>query len=143
LILQQFKENQMKVTRSSRSTNKGPVSWFTGDVYIDPIRDPDEQSAVGCAHVRFLPGARTAWHTHPKGQTLYVTDGVGLVARRGGQVEEIHPGDVVFIEPGEEHWHGATPDRFMAHVAIQEADETGSPVTWLAHVTDDEYRNRS
>jgi quercetin dioxygenase-like cupin family protein len=129
----------MKLTKSTRSTIKGPADWFTGDVYIDSLRDPDEQSVVGCAHVRFTPGARTAWHTHPKGQTLYVTDGVGLVARRDGGVRQIKSGDVVFIEPGEEHWHGATPDRFMAHVAIQEADEQGVPVTWLEHVTDEEY----
>ena len=113
----------MKYTQSSGQTGAGPADWFTGEVYIDGIRNPDEQSAVGCAHVRFTPGARTAWHHHPKGQTLYVTDGIGYVARRGGDVQEIRPGDVVYIEPGEEHWHGATPDRFMAHVAIQEADE--------------------
>jgi quercetin dioxygenase-like cupin family protein len=129
----------MKLTKSTRSTIKGPAGWFTGDVYIDSLKDPDEQSAVGCAHVRFTPGARTAWHTHPKGQTLYVTDGVGLVTRRGGEVQQIQPGDVVFIEPGEEHWHGATSGRFMAHVAIQEADEQGVSVTWLDHVTDEEY----
>lgn len=132
----------MKFTESSRPTNIGPKEWFTGTVYIDPIKDPDEQSAVGCAHVRFTPGARTAWHTHPKGQTLYVTDGIGLVANRDG-VREIRPGDSIYIEPGEEHWHGATPERFMAHVAIQEADENGSPVTWLEHVTDMEYSNRA
>ena len=129
----------MKLTKSSRPTIKGPADWFTGDVYIDSLKDPDEQSVVGCAHVRFTPGARTAWHTHPKGQTLYVTDGVGLVTRRGGQPQQIQPGDVVVIEPGEEHWHGATAGRFMAHVAIQEADEQGVPVTWLEHVTDEEY----
>lgn len=130
----------MKCTESSRATGKGPAEWFTGDVYIDPIKDPDGKSAVGCAHVRFAPGARTAWHTHPKGQTLYVTDGIGLVASRDSEAKEIRPGDVIYIEAGEEHWHGATPDRYMAHVAIQEADETGSPVTWLEHVTDEEYR---
>lgn len=129
----------MKLTKSTRPTIKGPADWFTGDVYVDSLKDPDEQSVVGCAHVRFTPGARTAWHTHPKGQTLYVTDGIGLVARRGGEVQHIQPGDVVFIEPGEEHWHGATVDRFMAHVAIQEADEQGVPVTWLEHVADEEY----
>lgn len=126
-------------TRAGAPTSNGPADWFTGSVYIDGIRTPDEQSAVGCAHVRFTPGARTAWHTHPRGQTLYVTDGIGLVSRRGGQVQEIRPGDVVYIEPGEEHWHGATPDRFMAHVAIQEADADGEVVTWLDHVTDAEY----
>ena len=88
---------------------------------------------------RIAPGARTAWHHHPKGQTLYVTDGIGLVATRSGEVQEIRPGDVVYIEPGEEHWHGATSDRFMAHVAMQEADENGDVVTWLEHVTDKEY----
>jgi quercetin dioxygenase-like cupin family protein len=108
-------------------------------VFIDGIRNPDEQSAIGCAHVRFAPGARTAWHSHPKGQTLYVTDGIGFVASRGGKVTEIRPGDVVFIEPGEEHWHGATVDRFMAHVAMQEADDHAQVVTWLEHVSDAEY----
>jgi quercetin dioxygenase-like cupin family protein len=129
----------VKFTKSSRSTGKGPKDWFTGDVYIDSVRDPDEQSAIGCAHVRFTPGARTAWHHHPKGQTLYVTDGVGLVANRKGEIKEIRPGDVVYIEPGEEHWHGAAPNRFMSHVAIQEADEQGQVVTWLDHVADEEY----
>lgn len=129
----------MKVTKSSRSTGLGPKDWFTGMVFIDAMRDPDEQSAIGCAHVRFSPGARTAWHVHPKGQTLYVTDGIGLVARRGRAAEEIRPGDIVYIEPGEEHWHGATNNRFMAHVAIHEADEQGNVVRWLDHVTDDEY----
>ena len=124
----------MKFTKSTRPTNRGPETWFTGAVFIDPIRDPDEQSGIGCAHVRFTPGARTAWHHHPKGQTLYVTDGLGLVCRRGGNPQEIRPGDVVYIEPGEEHWHGATPDRFMAHVAMQEADASGQVVTWLASI---------
>jgi quercetin dioxygenase-like cupin family protein len=129
----------MKYTRSSRNTVKGPAEWFTGDVYIDPIKDPDEQSAIGSAHVRFTPGARTAWHHHPKGQTLYVTDGIGLVATRSKGAQEIRPGDVVYIEPDEEHWHGATPDHFMAHVAMQETDDQGQVVTWLDHVTDEEY----
>jgi quercetin dioxygenase-like cupin family protein len=130
----------MKYTQSSPTTKtvKGPAEWFTGDVYIEPIRDPDDQSAVGCAHVRFTPGARTAWHKHPKGQTLYVTDGVGLVTSRGGETKEIRPGDVIYIEPNEEHWHGAAPNRFMSHVAIQEADEQGQVVTWLEHVNDEE-----
>jgi quercetin dioxygenase-like cupin family protein len=132
----------MKYTKSSRSTSKGPADWFTGDVYIDPIRDPDSQSAVGCAHVRFMPGARTAWHKHPKGQTLYVTDGIGLVASRDGDAKEIHPGDVIYIEPNEEHWHGASTDRFMAHVAMQEADKQGQVVTWLDHVSDEEYKQQ-
>lgn len=133
----------MRYTPTSGRTATGPADWFTGTVYIDGIRNPDAQSAVGCAHVRFSPGARTAWHHHPKGQTLYVTDGIGYVARRDAdgstEVQEIRPGDVVYIEPGEEHWHGATPDRFMAHVAIQEADGDGQVVTWLDHVSDTEY----
>lgn len=129
----------MKVVKSSIPTAQGPADWFTGVVYIDGIRQADEQSAVGAAHVRFTPGARTAWHTHPKGQTLYVTEGIGYVCKRGEKPQEIRPGDSVFIEPGEEHWHGATATRYMSHVAVQESDETGKPVTWLEHVTDEEY----
>lgn len=129
----------MKFTESTQNTNKGPAKWFTGDAFIDPIRNPDEQSAVGAAHVRFTPGARTVWHTHPKGQTLYVTDGIGLVGNESG-LREIRPGDVIYIEPGERHWHGATPGRFMAHVAIQEADETGNVVTWQEPVSEEDYR---
>lgn len=133
----------MKFTSSGGQSARGPEAWFTGHVLIDTIRNPDAQSAIGCAHVRFAPGARTAWHSHPKGQTLYVTDGIGLVSYRGGEVVEIRPGDVVYIEPNEEHWHGATPDRFMAHVAMQEADERGEVVTWSDHVTDEEYGTAS
>lgn len=128
----------MKITRDGQ-TARGPANWFTGDVLVDTVRTPDEQTAVGCAHVRFSPGARTAWHSHPHGQTLYVTDGVGLVARRGAEPVEIRPGDVVVVEPGEEHWHGAAPGRFMAHVALHQADADGQVVTWLEHVTDAEY----
>ena len=130
----------MKITTSSGQTRPGPSDNFTGIVFVDSVRVPDDQSAIGCAHVRFAPGARTAWHKHPKGQTLYVTDGIGYVSFRGGPITEIRPGDVVYIEPDEEHWHGATPDRFMAHVAMQEADEQGQVVTWLEHVTEDQYR---
>lgn len=129
----------MKHTQSGGQTAVGPGDSFTGTVFIDGIHDPDDQSAVSCAHVRFAPGARTAWHRHPKGQTLYVTDGIGYVATRAGDVREIRPGDVVHIEPGEEHWHGATRDRFMAHIAVQEADDQGQVVTWLEHVADNDY----
>ena len=129
----------MKITPSAGDTVQGPADWFTGTVFIDAVRSPDDQTAIGCAHVRFLPGGRTWWHSHPKGQTLYVTDGIGYVSRRGGEIVEIRPGDVVYIEPGEEHWHGATPDRFMAHLAMQEADENGEVVTWLEPVSDAEY----
>jgi quercetin dioxygenase-like cupin family protein len=130
----------MKYTQSSQATGNGSADWFTGDVYIDGIRNPDQQSAVGAAHVRFTPGARTFWHKHPKGQTLYVADGIGYVAKRNDEVQEIRPGDVVFIEPDEEHWHGAAEGRLMAHVAIQDADESGNPVTWLEEVSDKEYK---
>ena len=135
----------MKITPSGGQTARGPADWFTGDVYIDTIRNPDEQCDIGCAHVPSSPGARTAWHSHPKGQTLYVTDGIGWVCSRGGDIVEIRPGDVVWIEPNEEHWHGATADRFMAHVAMQQADDQGQMVTWLQHVTDEVYgrTNRS
>ncbi|MEZ5186166.1 MAG: cupin domain-containing protein [Candidatus Nanopelagicales bacterium] len=129
----------MKFTPSGGMSLPGPEAWFTGSVFIDGIGEPQDQATVGRAHVRFTPGARTAWHTHPKGQTLYVTDGIGLVGTRGGEVHEIRPGDVVFIEPGEEHWHGATATRCMSHIAIQEADENGQMATWLEHVTDEDY----
>jgi quercetin dioxygenase-like cupin family protein len=124
---------------SGGHTATGPVNAFTGNVYIDGVQSPDEASTLSCAHVRFTPGARTAWHTHPRGQTLYVTDGIGWVGTRNGPAVEIRPGDVIRIDPGEEHWHGATPDRFMSHIALNEADETGEVVTWLDHVTDQEY----
>jgi quercetin dioxygenase-like cupin family protein len=129
----------MEVTRSSLETNRGPADWFTGDVYIDPIAAATDEFRVAAAIVHFTPGARTAWHTHPFGQTIFVLEGVGRCARRGGEVEVIRPGDRVFFEPGEEHWHGAAPDRFMAHVAIQPVDESGNAASWLEHVTDEEY----
>jgi quercetin dioxygenase-like cupin family protein len=129
----------MEITRNSLDTSPGPGEWFTGSVYIDAVAAPAGTSRVASAHVHFAPAARTAWHTHPHGQTLWITDGVGLCQRRGGSVEVIRPGDRVFFEPGEEHWHGAAPTRFMAHVAIHQADDEGSTVTWGEHVTDEEY----
>ncbi len=129
----------MKYVQSGGTTATGPGNWFTGTVYIDGVQSPGPESTLSCVHVRFTPGARTFWHTHPKGQTLYVTDGIGYVGSRAGETQEIRPGDVVIIEPGEEHWHGATPDRFMAHVAVNEADDHGQVVTWLESVTDDDY----
>ena len=129
----------MQITRSSTDTIAGPADWFTGSVYLDMLAAPVEPSRVQAANVHFSPGARTAWHTHPFGQSIYVTEGVGLCQRRGGPIEVIRPGDRVFFEAGEDHWHGATPNRFMAHIAIQEADDDGSPVTWGEHVTDEEY----
>lgn len=129
----------MKITRSSVETFKGPAEWFTGDVYVDAVANPEASSRVSGSNVHFTPGARTAWHTHPNGQTIFVLEGVGRCRRKGGPVEEIRPGDRVFFEPGEVHWHGAAPDRFMTHIAIAQADEQGSVVTWLEHVTDEEY----
>jgi quercetin dioxygenase-like cupin family protein len=129
----------MQITRNSLETAKGPADWFTGDVYIDAVATPTPPARTAAAGVHFTPGARTAWHTHPFGQTIFVTEGFGLCQREGGPVEEIRPGDRVWFEPGENHWHGAAPDRFLTHTAIQEADESGSPVTWGVHVTDEEY----
>jgi quercetin dioxygenase-like cupin family protein len=129
----------MEITRNSLETNPGPSDWFTGAVYIDTIAAPASGSRIAAASVHFTPGARTAWHTHPHGQTIWVTEGVGLCGRRGGSAEVIGPGDRVFFEPGEEHWHGAAPTRFMTHVAMQQVDDTGSAVTWREHVSDEEY----
>jgi quercetin dioxygenase-like cupin family protein len=103
----------MQITRSSIETQKGPAEWFTGDVYIDAVAVPADSSTFGAALVHFTPGARTAWHTHPHGQTIFVTEGVGRCQREGGSVEVIR--DRVFFAPGENHWHGAAPDRFMVH----------------------------
>jgi len=130
----------MQVTRSRIDTNKGPADWFTGDVYLDAVAEPAGGSTFAAALVHFTPGARTAWHTHPRGQTIFVTEGVGLCQREGGPVEQIRPGDRVFFEPGENHWHGAAPARFMAHLAMQQQDESGNVVSWGRHVTDEEYR---
>src|SRR2546429_5839838 len=116
----------------------GPSEWFTGIVYIDPVAVPSGASRLSASSVHFTPGARTAWHTHPNGQTIFVTEGLGFAQRRGGAIEVIRPGDRVFFEPGEEHWHGAAPTRFMTHLAMLQADEAGNGATWGAHVTDAE-----
>ena len=129
----------MQITRSSIDTAAGPADWFTGAVYIDTVAAPVEPSRLQSAWVHFTPGARTAWHTHPLGQTIFVLEGVGLVQRRGGAIEVIRAGDRVFFEAGEDHWHGAAPNRFMAHIAMQELDDTGTFVTWGEHVSDEEY----
>lgn len=129
----------MKITRSSVATTKGSADWFTGDVYVDPVAVPEDDSRASASLVHFTPGARTAWHTHPHGQTIFVTEGVGRVQRRGGPVEEVRPGDRVFFEPGEEHWHGAAPDRFMAHIGVVQTDDRGVSADWGDHVTDEEY----
>ncbi len=129
----------MQITRSSLDTASGPSERFTGAVYIDTVAEPSGDSRVSAVNVHFTPGARTAWHTHPNGQTIFVLEGVGRCQRRGGPVEEIRPGDRVFFEPGEEHWHGAAPSRFMFHVAMLDVDDAGNNATWLEHVTDEEY----
>jgi quercetin dioxygenase-like cupin family protein len=130
----------MQIKRSgSQPSGKGPAEYFTGAVRIDPLLEAPDPARVRCASVTFEPGARTAWHTHPLGQTLIVTAGCGRAQSEGGPVEEIHPGDVVWFAPGEKHWHGAAPTTGMTHIAIQEAFD-GSPVTWMEHVTDDQYR---
>jgi quercetin dioxygenase-like cupin family protein len=129
----------VQITRSSIETRRGPEDWFTGAVYLDAVATPSDTSRVSASNVHFTPGARTAWHTHPFGQTIHVLEGVGLTQRRGGPVEVIRPGDSVFFEPGEDHWHGASATRFMAHIAIVQVDEQGSAATWGDHVTDEEY----
>src|SRR5215218_3926744 len=129
----------MQITRNTGESIAGPGDWFSGVVFIDAIATPTPPSRLGAAIVHFTPGARTAWHTHPFGQTIFVTEGVGACQREGGPVETIRPGDRVFFEPGENHWHGAAADRFMVHVAMQEADDAGSPVVWGEHVTAEEY----
>jgi quercetin dioxygenase-like cupin family protein len=129
----------MQITRNSIETARGPSDWFTGTVYIDPVAAPSDDSRVSVSNVHFTPGARTAWHTHPNGQTIWVTEGLGLAQRHGGPIEVIRPGDRVFFEPGENHWHGAAPNRFMAHLAIVQVDEEGNPATWGEHVTNEEY----
>ena len=129
----------MEIKRSgSEPSGKGPDDYFTGSVRIDPLFSPPEPSRVAGALVTFEPGARTAWHTHPLGQTLIVTAGLGLVQREGGPIDEIRPGDVVWFPPGEKHWHGASPTTAMSHIAIQEK-LNGSPVNWLEKVSDEQY----
>jgi quercetin dioxygenase-like cupin family protein len=129
----------MEVTRNSLETAPGPEDWFTGAVFIDTVATPSAGSRLAAASVHFTPGARTAWHSHPNGQTIWVTEGVGLAQRRDGPVEVIRPGDRVFFEPGELHWHGAAPNRFMTHLALHQVDDEGTAATWGEHVTDEEY----
>jgi quercetin dioxygenase-like cupin family protein len=131
---------QMEVSRSAaRQLGRGPANLFTGTATITPLFDPKGQSLVGAALVRFEPGARTAWHKHPLGQRLVVTEGSGWTQVEGGPVEAIEAGDVVWCPPGVRHWHGATPTSAMAHIAIQES-QNGSPVTWMEHVSDAQYK---
>lgn len=129
-----------KITRAgAQPSTKGPTDWFTGTVRIDPLFTAPDPARVAGAAVTFEPGARTAWHTHPLGQTLIVTAGAGWVQSEGGSIEDIRPGDVVWFPPGLKHWHGATPTTAMTHIAIQE-QVNGKAVEWLEKVTDDQYR---
>lgn len=129
----------MEITRTGSTPSvKGPEEWFTGAVRIDPLFDANEARRGAAASVTFEPGARTAWHTHPLGQTLIVTAGCGWVQRAGGNVEEVHPGDVVWFEPNEKHWHGATATNGMTHIAVQE-NLAGKVVDWMEKVTDEQY----
>lgn len=130
----------MKIKRvGSEPSNKGPPEWFTGSVRLDPLFQAEEPARGGGTHVTFEPGARTAWHTHPLGQTLIITSGCGWVQEEGGPVEEVHPGDVVWFPPNVKHWHGATATTGMSHIAIQEALD-GKIIDWMEHVTDAQYR---
>ncbi len=130
----------MNIVRiGSQPSFAGPAEWFTGRVRVDPlIFQPTDPSKVTTSNVTFEPGSRTAWHTHPLGQIIIITSGSGLVQRAGGNIEKVHPGDTVFFAPGEKHWHGATPTTAMSHVAIQES-HNGTGVTWMEHVSDEEY----
>ena len=130
----------MEIRRvGSQSSTKGPVDWFTGTVRIDPLFQANAPTRASGASVTFKPGARTAWHTHPLGQTLIVTAGRGWVQREGGAIEEIRPGDVVWFPPNEKHWHGVTPTMAITHIAIQEA-LNGKVVDWMEKVSDEQYR---
>jgi quercetin dioxygenase-like cupin family protein len=130
----------MEILRlGSQPSGKGPADWFTGTVRIDPLFQPNEYRRAAAATVTFEPGARTAWHTHPLGQTLIVTSGLGWVQREGGPVEEVRAGDIVWFSPGEKHWHGASPTMAMTHIAIQE-QLNGAVVEWMEKVTDEQYQ---
>jgi len=129
----------MQLTKIGIKTSPGSKDWFTGTVYIDALATPSGASRVSASSVHFTPGARTAWHTHPNGQTIFVVEGIGLAQGRGGPIEVIRPGDRVFFAPGEEHWHGACATRFMTHISMLDVDEQGNNATWGPHVTDAEY----
>ncbi len=129
--------------RSRRQSNKGPAETFTGEVWVDVLVGEGDYQRMRASLVRFAPAARTAWHSHPRGQTFYVLEGRGLVQARGGPLLEVRAGDVVHTPPGEEHWHGAAPDHFMAHIAMWEVDDAGSGAIWGAHVSEAEYRGQA
>ena len=125
--------------QSTQPSIRGGMEQFTGDVWYGPIAQGEEPSRIRVSIVRFAPGARTAWHSHPVGQTLHVTEGRGLVQSRGGDIVEMHPGEVIHSSPNEWHWHGATPTHFMTHLSMLEADDQGTSATWGAHISDEEY----
>ncbi len=129
--------------QTKQATVKGPAETFTGDVWFNIVVRDRDYLRMRVNVVRFAPPARTAWHAHPGGQTLYVTEGCGLVQSRGGEIIEIRPGDVIYTPPGEWHWHGAAPDRFMTHIAMWEVDESGTSANWGEHVSDAEYRGQA
>ena len=130
----------MQITRiGSKPSMKGPADWFTGAVRIDSLFDANDSRRAASATVTFEPGARTAWHTHPLGQTLVITYGCGWIQKEGGSIEEVHPGDVVWFEPNEKHWHGATEKNGMSHIAIQE-NLNGKMVEWMEKVSDEQYK---
>ena len=129
----------MQITRNDTDTTQGPGDWFTGTVYLDAVATPSDASRLSATSVHITPGARPAWHTHPNRQTSNGLEGVGLAQRRGGPIEVIRPGDRVFFEPDEDHWHGAAPTRFMTHLAMLVVDEEGTAAVWGDHVTDEEY----
>jgi quercetin dioxygenase-like cupin family protein len=136
-----FKENKMEIKRNgSQPSGKGPAEYFTGNVRIDPLFQAPHPARVSIANVTFEPGARTAWHSHPLGQTLIVTAGFGRVQRWGGPIEEIHPGDVVWIPPDEKHWHGAAPTTAMTHISIVEQVQGKAP-NWMEKVSDEQYQS--
>jgi quercetin dioxygenase-like cupin family protein len=136
----QGRDGTMQITRAgAQPSRKGPAENFTGAVRIDPVFPARELARVSAGSVTFEPGARSAWHTHPLGQTLIITSGLGWVQREGGPIEEVRPGDVVWFPPGLKHWHGATPTTAMTHIAVQES-VNGKNVDWLEHVSDEQYR---
>lgn len=133
----------MEIRRAaSQASGNGPADWFTGTVRIDPLFEAAAPARVRGASVTFEPGARTAWHTHPLGQTLIVTTGAGRVQCAGGPIEEVRPGDVIWFSPNEKHWHGAAPTTAMSHLAIQEALD-GKVVEWMEHVSDEDYGRKA
>lgn len=134
------KQSDMEIMKQPR-TSRAPAEWFSGDVWWEIVYAGQEPSRARANMVRFAPGGRTAWHSHAMGQTLYITDGIALIQSRDGDVIQAFPGDVVYTPPGEEHWHGAAPDRFMSHLALWEnpGPDGGPETTWGEHVTEDEY----